>query len=236
MNTTRNYINIRDISQRQAARLAGFGLLFMFLSGIFAGGPDAASSFYCITASRFALRLNITGNLIMLVCDVIAALGLFVLLKPVNKSFSMLSAFFRLLHVAIYGASTILLLLVLFLLNGEDYLTGSNTDRIHDQMMLFLNGHDYGLRVGLIFFGFHLLVLGYLIVKSGYIPGILGISLIIVSFGYLANSFLSVLMPVYEDHKTIIQYIVFLPAMVSELALCLWLLFKSHKIPEVQPK
>ncbi len=222
-----------DITQRQAAKIAGFGLLFMFISGIFASASEATAVFDAILDSTGTLRKNIVGDLMMLVFDVITALGLYVFLRPVNKSISLLAAWFRLLHVAVYGVSILYLLFVLDLVNGPGGLAELSTDELQTQVMSFLKGHEYGFRIGLVFFGFHFLLLGYLVIKSDYIPKILGILLTIVGIGYLTNSFTSFLMPNYGDYQTIIQQLVFLPAIIAELSLCLWLLFKGGKTPSI---
>ena len=78
---------ITDISQRQAALIAGFGLLIMFISGIFASSSEATAVFDAILDSTGTLRKNIAGDLMMLVFDVVAALGLYVFLKPVIRVF-----------------------------------------------------------------------------------------------------------------------------------------------------
>jgi hypothetical protein len=78
---------------------------------------------------------------------------------------------------------------VLLLVSGADYLTVFETDQLHTQAMLFLDGFNYNWDIGMIFFGLHLLVLGYLVFKSGYIPRILGVLVIIASWGYLIPCF-----------------------------------------------
>jgi hypothetical protein len=221
---------ITDISQRQAAKIAGFGLLFMFISGIFASASEATVVFDAVHDSIGTLRKNIAGDIMMLVFDVVAAMGLYVFLRPINNSISILAAWFRLLHVAIYGISILYLLFALDLLNGIDVLPELVTDQLHTQLMPFLKGHEYGFRIGLVFFGFHFLVLGYLVNKSDYIPKILGILLVVVAIGYFTNSFASFLMPNYGEYQTIIQRIAFIPAIIAELSLCLWLLFKGGKM------
>ena len=218
---------VNDITQRQAALIAGFGLLFMFISGYFGTSPDYQAIYDSVFDSQSKLRTNVVGDIMMLVFDVIAALGLYVYLKPVNKSISLLAAWFRLMHIAIYSASLITLILVIDLINGAESLTVANTQQLNDQVLMLLKGHEYGFRIGLVFFGFHFLILGYLVFKSGYIPQLIGALLIFAAFGYLANSFASILMPDYEEYKSIVQGVSFIPAILAELSLCLWLIWKG---------
>lgn len=77
----------------------------MLISAIFGAAQSATEAFNDVLASKGILRMNSTRGLMMLAFHVVAALGLYVLLMPQNKSFSLLSVWFRLLHVTIYGAS-----------------------------------------------------------------------------------------------------------------------------------
>ena len=73
------------------------------------------------------------------------------------------------------------------------------------------------------FFGLHILGLGYLILSSQYVPTVVGILLLIASVGYLIDSFASVLSSSYENNEA--HKLVFaVPAIISELSLTVWLL------------
>ena len=168
------------------AIVAGFATLFV-LDGLFVPG-DAAATTSNIKASEMLFRAGFLGWLIILICDVLAAWGLYVFFKRVNKSLSLLTAWFRLVYTAILGVALLNFVIVLLLLSGADYLTAFETDQLHAQVLLSLNAF-YGLwDIGLVVFGFHLLGLSYLVFKSGYIPKILGILLIFAFVGYLITS------------------------------------------------
>ncbi|MHC4791131.1 MAG: DUF4386 domain-containing protein [Planctomycetota bacterium] len=231
--------HITDMSQRQAARVAGIGYLIIIIAGIFAEffvrstlivPGDAATTANNIMASEWLFRIGIASDLVMLLFDVVVALALYVVLKPVNKSLALLAAFFRLVHAAIYGLNLLNLFFVLQFLSGADYLTVFETEQLHALILLFLNGHSIGYLIGLVFFGVHCLVLGYLILKSGYIPRILGVLLVFASLGYLTDSFANFLLPNYEAYETIFLLVVFVPAFIAELSLCLWLLLKGVNV------
>jgi len=232
MNPSKKLVAIEDFSLSQAAKIAGFGLLFMFIFGLIASDPQITASFDDLKASTRQIRLNIVGDVMLLVSDVVAALGLYVFLKPVNRSLSLLTAWFRLMHVAIYGASLLALLLIVYLLSGAESLAEYSIDDLKAQVNMLIHSYESGFRIGLTFFGFHILLLGYLIIKSKYIPNILGILLLIVSVGYLINSLAGFLIPNYGDFATTIQIVVYVPAIIAELSLCLWLLFKGSKVSD----
>ncbi|UCC52663.1 MAG: DUF4386 domain-containing protein, partial [Anaerolineaceae bacterium] len=73
-------------------------------------------------------------------------------------------------------------------------------------------------------FGFHLLLLGYLVYKSGFLPRILGILLMIGGVGYLAQSYGHLLVPQYDE---ILSTVVIVLSIPGELAFTVWLLWKG---------
>jgi hypothetical protein len=230
---------IADISLRKAARVAGFAFLISIIVGFvaferFDVPGDAATTADNIMASEMLFRIKIASTLIVLTLDVVVAWALYVLLTPVNKSLSLLMAWFRMMYATIYGIAQLNLFFVLQLLSGADYLTVFETDQLHALVLLFLNPHNPGFLIGLVFFGFHVFALGYLVFKSGYIPRILGVLLIFVSLGYLVNSFAYFLLPNYSNYEAIFYIVTFLPAFIAELSLSLWLLLKGAKIPEMK--
>jgi hypothetical protein len=97
-----------------------------------------------------------------------------------------------------------------------------NADQLHAQVMLLLNAFNDGWLIGLVFFGVHLLVLGYLVYKSGFIPKILGILLMLAPVGYLVDSFGNFLVPNYDANIAMFTFI-------GEALFMLWLLFKGGR-------
>jgi hypothetical protein len=222
---------IADISQRKAARVAGFGLLIMTILAVFANffvlesfivPGDAAETANNIMANKGLFRMGICSLIIVAILDVIVAWALYVLLKPVNKSLSLLAAWFRLVYAAILGIALHNLFRVLLLLSSADYLAVFEIDQLHAQVMLSTNAFSDGWAIGAIFFGLHLALLGYLVFKSGYIPRILGVLLIIAGLGYPIDSFAVFLFPDYD--VTIAMF-----TFIGELLFMLWLLFKGVK-------
>jgi len=243
MNSNKKTARSADISQRKAAIVAGVVVLIMFIAGIIAEflsrrslvvPGDAATTVNNIMANEMLFRTGIGSYLIILILDVVLAWAFYVFLKQVNKSLSLLAAWFRLVYTAVFGIALLNLVTVLPLLSGADYLAVFETDQLHAQVMLSLNAFSDGWAIGYVFFSLHLFVLGYLVFKSGYIPRILGVLLIIASFGYLIANPAKLVLPNYADYEAIILLVVFLPCLIGEMAFCLWLLFKGGKIPEMK--
>jgi hypothetical protein len=229
---------IADISLRKAAIVAGLGLLIMSILAPFANfyvlpslivPGDVATTANNIMANELLFRSGICSFIIVIILDVVVAWALYVLLKPVNKSLSLLTAWFRLVYATIFGIALLNLIIALHLLSGADYLTVFKTDQLHAQVMLFLNTFSYVWQIGYVFFGFHLFFLGYLVFKSSYIPSILGVLLIIAGLGYLIDNFGKFLLPNYNITIAMFTFI-------GELLFMLWLLLKGAKIPEMKPR
>ncbi|MDQ8735028.1 DUF4386 domain-containing protein [Paenibacillus sp. LHD-38] len=222
------------------ARIAGFGLLLMAVLAMFSNfsvlngliiPDDAATTANNIITNELLFRSGIVSFVIVLMLDVLITWALYVLLKPVNKNLAMLAALFRLVYTAIFGVALYHFLNVLQLLSGAEYLKVFTTEQLHAQVMLLINAFNNGWLIGLVFFGFHLLVVGYLIIKSGgYIPKLIGIFLILSAAGYLIDSFAHFLLPNYDDYKTIFLLIVAIPGVIGELSLAFWLLIKGVKV------
>lgn len=226
---------ITDISLRRAAIVAGVALLIMTIVAPFAEFSvrqslivpgDTATTAGNIMANERLFRIAICIYLIVAILDVVAAWALYLFLKPVNQSLSLLMAWFRVVYAAILAMVVLNFVIALQLLSGADYLTVFETGQLQAQMMLFLNAFGYGWDIGLVIFGLHLLLLGYLIYKSGgYIPKILGVLLVIASFGYLIDSFGKLLSPTYEVNVALFTFI-------GELLLIFWLLIKGVRMPD----
>jgi hypothetical protein len=226
-----------------SSRVAGLGLLFMAVVAIFAnffviGGlvvpGDATATANNIMDNELLFRSGIVSFIITIILDVLVAWGLYIFLKPVNKKLSLLAAWFRLAFLAIWGSVFYHLFNVLQLLSGADYLTVFETDQLHAQVMLSIDAFNIGWKVGLVFFGIHLLISGYLAFKSGFMPKFLGILLIITGFGYLIDSFANFLLPSYTDYETIFLMIVAIPGIIGEISLMIWLLSKGVKLPQIK--
>lgn len=230
--------NINNISLRKAAIISGVAILIMTVAAVSATDltigslivkDNAAVTTNNIITSHIIFRVGVFSWLITLICDVLAAWGLYIFLKPVNKDLSLLMAWFRLVYVAILGTALLNYVKVLLLISGENYITAFGTNQFQSQVMLLVNSFGNMWSVGLIVFGLHIAVLGYLAFRSGYIPKAFGILLIIAFAGYVITSLGNLLLPDYDNYKTVLG-LIFLPFMLSEVALGLWLLIKGGKV------
>ncbi len=188
---------------------------------------DAAATANNIAASPLLWRIGIAGDLFMHVCDVVVILALYTLLKPVNKNLALLAVLFNLIQTAVLVANKMNLLMPLFLSGSEDYLKAFNPQQLQALTYISVKAHGYGFGVGLIFFGFTCLIEGYLILKSGFFPRILGVLMQIAGLCYLLNSFAMILAPGFSN---LIFPTVLIPSFIGELSLCLWLIVKGVNV------
>jgi hypothetical protein len=225
-----------DTSPRVYARAAGLGYLIIIGTGIFAEffvrsglivPGDAAATATNIVASETLFRAGLASEFVMLTCDVLLALALYVIFREVSRSLALLAAFFRLVHAAIVGVNLLNTYVPLLLLGGAEYLSAFGTDQLQALALLFLDAHSYGYVIGLVFFAFHCLVLGVLVLRSRYVPRILGILLLGASAGYLIDSFGRTLLSNYAAYEAIFALVVFGPAFIAELSFALWLVVKG---------
>ncbi len=186
---------------------------------------NAAATANNIMASMGLFRMGIGAELVLLLSEIVLSVLLYVLLRPVNKTLSLLAAVSRLTMTMIHGVNLLTHFIVLLPLGGAGYLTVFAPNQLQALVMVFLNAYDYGFTIGIVFLFLHILVLGYLIFKSDYFPKILGVLFVIASLGYLIDSFSHVLIPNYNKGPVYLT----LPIAIAEIAFPLWLLVKGVK-------
>ena len=215
-----------------SALIAGIGLLIMVVAAPFAElyvypklvvSGNATATVQNIIANKTLFTAAIFAYLITFVCDLIVAWALYVLLKPVNENLSLLTALFRLVYTVIALVALLNLATVLRLLNTSNALTLFSPDQFSIQVMLSLQAFRSNWYFGLLFFGIHLGLLGYLVFRSNYIPKILGVLLVVAGLGYLLTNLKPFLFP--DINLDFAKYTFY-----GELIFMLWLLIKGSRI------
>jgi Domain of unknown function (DUF4386) len=184
---------IAETSPRFRARIAGVFYLLTFLAGglaIFARrglvvDEDAAATVTNILSHESLFRLGFAFDLLV-VASYIAVTALFYdLFKPVNRSVSLLAAFFSLVGCAILGFTCLFQLATLVVLGGEQYLSVFKVEQVQALAYMFLNLYAQAYGIAVVFFGFYCLLIGYLIFKSTFLPRILGVLMAFAGLGWL---------------------------------------------------
>ena len=165
------------------ARLGGALYLAIILFGGFSEGfvngklmaDDAATTAHNILASAGLWRLGTAANLLVVLCAVPLLWIEFQLLRPVSKSLALLGLLLNVVSLAVEAISKLFQLLVLPILQSADYVRAWGPVRVALLANLALKSHDIAFNIALLFFGFTCLVHGYLIIKSGFLPAVLGV-------------------------------------------------------------
>ena len=208
-----------------------FGEMFVRDKLIVSGDVTATAN--NIIAHQLLWRMSMAGDLLMHVCDVGLVLVFYILLKPVNKYLALLAVLFNLIQTAVLVANKLNLLMPLFLLGNSDYLKSFEPKQLYTLTYLSIRSHGYGFGFGLIYFGFECVVLGYLIIRSTYLPKLIGVLMQIAGMCYLVNSFTLILSP---STANMLFPFILIPSFIGELSLCLWLLVKGVNFSKWQEK
>lgn len=225
--------NVREVSPTTYARIAGVLYLIITVAAIFAHkvipeqfivNGDAAATVANIAANETMFHLGTVGSeLIILLSEIVLSVVLYILLKPVNKTLSLVAAVSRLAMTTIHGLNLLNYYFVLNILNGGDFLAAFSPEQVNSLVTLFLDAHSIGFSIGIAFLVPHVLILGYLIYKSGYFPKVLGILFIAAGVGYLLDTVGLLLVPGYTTTPALVAVVI----AIAEIAFPVWLLLKG---------
>ena len=190
------------------AVLAGIGYVGI-LSPLIESG-DAVETAHDIADSELLFRLGVLLMITAAVLDVVVAAALLALLGPVNRAVAVTAAGFRVAYSAVFVVALTQLAIVPGLLDQPD------------RVLTSLASYHMIWQVGLILFAAHLLLVGYLVVRSGFMPRALGILIMIAGVGYLADGIGTVLIADYTARISTVTFI-------GEVALIAWLLWTTNR-------
>jgi hypothetical protein len=222
---------VSETSPRFLARIGGFLYLLIILGGLFAPfaiapsgmmlGDAALPTVTRILASKPTYVLGGAAQLFVYACDIGVALVFYELLKPVSRNVALLATFFRLVFVAIASTNMLNHFAPLIFLSGADFLSAFTPDQLQVLALAFIRLRTFGFDIALVFFGFHCILVGYLLFRSTFLPRVLGLGLAIGGVGYLASILTTAIPPSIRVH--LFPYIM-LPAGIAEISLTLWLI------------
>jgi len=226
-----------DESQRKAAKVVGFTYLLALVTANFAEfyvpsklmTGSAAETARNIIAHERLFRVGIACDLITFATDVVLIAALYVVLKPVNRSFALLAAFWRLIETVVMVVAILSEFDVLRLLSGADYLRVFEADRLQSLAKLHMGAHGSGYLVGLFFFGLGSSIFAYLWFKSRYIPRPLAAWGVFAALLIVAWTLASVIFPNLPNKLELVSLI---PIAIFEPVMGFWLLIKGLRQPD----
>lgn len=226
-----------EASQKIAARIAGFTLLLLMVSGFtgmlaFGGhlvvAGDAGATARNILAHERAFRGSLVCEFVMLTCDVVLALALFALLKAVNSTLALLGSFWRVANAIVLGVGIAASLVSLDLLDNPHYTSLLSPDQMHAMAMMFFDVHHHVSLIGLMFFCLGAGVHSWLLFQSGYIPRVISGLYLFASAEMLLCCFVFLVFP---NTRAVLDPAFLVPDFFAELSAALWLAFKGVKLP-----
>lgn len=226
------------VQTRPAARTAGIGYVAIFFLAIFANffvreglivPDDAAETVANIVDSDGLFRAGMVAFLAVFIIDVVVAWGLYAVFRPVHHDLSLLSAWFRLVYTVFLGAALVFFLMAIEVIGGADYFGAFDGAQQDALAMLFLDAFNFTWLVGLAAFGFHLVLMGYLVLKAGVAHRVLGYLLFAAGTAYVVDTIANMLMANYQDHADLFLALVAVPSIVGEMWLGLWLLLRAGR-------
>ncbi|HME80732.1 MAG TPA: DUF4386 domain-containing protein [Candidatus Eremiobacteraceae bacterium] len=216
------------------ARIAGLLYLAVVLLGpvrlkyipsvLFVTG-DAAATAHNIASHEHLFRIGIYTDLLSATMEIFVMLALYRLLNGVDRTLATTMVILGIADVPIYFVNTLNDFGALLFARGGDFLSAFGQTQQYAMVMQYLNLHDYGVVVNEVFWGLWLLPFGILVYKSGFLPRILGVWLVLNGFAYLAQNFAGVLLPRYADAVGNVAF----PFQLGEVAIVIWLIVMGAK-------
>ena len=214
------------MKQRKAAKITGVALLTMTIIAIFSIGyaydqfdrPEQLEWLKNNITQNIGLYYSmLTGILLIIILDFIVSYTLYKYFEEDKRKLALLSGIIRAIYTVIFGIATY-------------FLTKNvNTNELSNQIIKS-NFEQFQTiwNCGLVIFGFHILLIGYLMKVNREIPNILSYITIIAGISYMLTSLLKLEVPNSQLVNTLVM-ILALPMTIGELGLAIWLLIKGGK-------
>ncbi len=218
---------IAGASPRPMARAIGVVYLLYFLTAFFAAfltkglvvSGDAAATASNILAHEALYRSGIAVALIANAFYIALTAYFYGLFEPVNRSMSLLAAFFSLVGCAVQIFGGLFQLAPLVVLGDNQWLSAFKVEQLQAAALLCLKLHAQTFNISLVLFAVYDLLIGYLIFKSTFLPRILGVLLMVAGLGWLTF--------VWPPLATSLSSYVLPLGALAEFLLMLWLLVKG---------
>lgn len=214
-------INFTTWSPRTAAIVAGIALAIMAVLGGFANfgaivpliaRGDAEQTAQNISGAPLLFFAGVASFFIVALLDIVVAGALYTLFRPVSRRVSAAAAWLR----SVYA--------VLLVVALSQLVLGFSLLGTPETALPVLESFNTIWVISLGVFGISLLLVGYLAFRSGFIPKIFGILLVVSGIGYLADAIGMAFIP---DFTAVFAQFMF----VGEVAIIFWLLIKGRRLP-----
>ncbi len=226
MRTTQQQARLAGVLYLLLALTAPLGLIYVPGKLIVSGNATATAD--NLRASGWLLRAGIGSELVHQVLVIFVVLALYRLFRPVDETLAkQLVILGALVSVPIMFVNVLNDLAALFLVSGTEVLSVFSKPQLDGLAYLFLHLHGKGITVASIFWGLWLFPFGLLVIRSGFIPRLLGWLLIVAGTGYVAEAFATLVVPALSP--VVSKVVPFL--ILGELPIILYLLIRGARPP-----
>lgn len=194
MSTAAMMGRMTERSPRSLARMAGVFQLLGYLTATF--GQVVVVDRLVVAGNAAATAVNILGHerlfwlgfassVTGVVFHLAWALLLYDLFKPVNRRVALFAVFVMVVGCAIHLLASVLYVAPMLILNAGRSLTALTADQSQALAYVFVRLNGYAFNTFLVFFGLWLLLTGFLIFRSTFLPRVLGVLVAIAGFGWM---------------------------------------------------
>ena len=225
---------VANPSPRFIARAAGiFNLLMLPFGAITYIGRLPSSSDAAVTAANLlahpaAVYRGFLGDLLVVATYVAVTALLYQLFEPVNRTVSLAAAFFSLLGCAVQAVTALFRVAPLAVLRAAQESTGIAKGQAEALAYLLLKLYSPSYGIAFAFFGFYMLLIGWLVYRSTFMPRFLGVLVMIAGCGGLTFLWPPLAKALWPR--------VIMSLDIGEFALMLWLTFKGVDVERWQER
>jgi hypothetical protein len=218
---------------RRLTRVAGVLYLAIFLlyplsttvRSLLVAPGDAATTAANVAASETLFRWGLAGEAAVVLIEIALAGVLYTLLRPVSRTLSMAAALARAGEGVVMAAGNLVTgIMTLVMVSGAGYLTAFSLEQRDALALAYQDANGQVVLVWGLFFGLHLVLLGWLVWRSGFLPRLIGLLLLLAGVGYLAQSFGVLVAPGLAGPLDVVVLVLAVP---GELAIAVWLLVRG---------
>ncbi|WP_245752685.1 DUF4386 domain-containing protein [Poseidonocella pacifica] len=233
----------RDPSSRAYARLTGAlylliafagGFSILYVPGVLNVAGDPAATFANIAERRGLFHAGLVGDVVMMIAEVLVSVMLYLMFRPVNATLALAASYARLMMVSVMAAMLFFHAASLALADGTVPLDSFSAAQRFELAGLMRHVHDAGVWIWQVFFWLHLMLLGTLVLRSGFYPRLLGLGLILGGTGYLVDSVQMFALPDAAALEAV-KIALLLVVTLAEIGFALWLVSRGPRIPAPRP-
>jgi len=225
--------NAGSVGRRQAALIAGIGYVLLFGLAIFANffvregmvvTDDAQATAANIAESNTVFRLGLVAFLAIFLIDIVVAWALHIVFRKERHDLSLVAAWSRLVYTVFLGVAAVFFFQALTFYESSAVAEAIDVVERNAHALVGLELFNSTWLIGLAAFGLHLIVLGWLVMRSAETPRWLGLAMIVAGAAYVVDTVAHTVLANYADYAGAFLVMVAVPSIVAEGWFGLWLL------------